>query len=184
MKLSKPTLINVGLAIVVIGGGVAALLVANPITAATSSEATQLTGTVQQGAVTSTITATGPVSAVREVSASFAASGTIATVDIALGQSVEAGQQLGTLDTTDLAAAVSSAYTQQSRARTDLSTAKATLATAQAEAATAAASPTAGSSSKTMCPPERTSVSRKEVRISLTREPPGGYESQIELTEG
>lgn len=143
MKLSKPTLINAGLAIVVIGGGLAAFLVANPITAASNSESTRLTGTVQEGVVASTITATGSVAAVREVSASFAASGTIATVDVALGQTVEAGQQLGTLDTLDLSSAVSSAYTQLSRARSDLGTAKATLATAQAEAA----NPTGGAGS-------------------------------------
>jgi macrolide-specific efflux system membrane fusion protein len=98
MKLPRPLVVNTTLAAVIIAAGAGVYFVANPIAAA-SIETTQLTGTVQQGVVSSTITASGSIAAVRQVSASFSVSGTIATVDVALGSTVTAGQQLGTLVT-------------------------------------------------------------------------------------
>src|SRR4029079_16936340 len=58
--------------------------------------------------------ANGAISPVNSVSPSFAVNGTIATVQVTVGQTVTAGQVLGTLDTTDRRPAVdkaSSAYT-------------------------------------------------------------------------
>ena len=134
MKISRPVLINTSLGIVIAGAIAAGLVILLPAQASTSTEATQLTSTVQQGLVSSTITASGSVAAWREVSANFAVSGTIATVDVALGQAVSEGQQIGSLDPTDLDKEVTSATNTLTRANTDLSTANAAVASAVADA--------------------------------------------------
>src|SRR4051812_23415683 len=103
MKISRPVLINASLGVVIVAAIIGALLFVLPKSASgTDSDTTQLTSTVQQGAVTSSITATGQIAAVKQVDANFSTSGTIASVNVTLGQTVTAGQQLGTLDATDL----------------------------------------------------------------------------------
>jgi macrolide-specific efflux system membrane fusion protein len=134
MKISRPVLINTSLGIVIAGAIAAGLVILLPAQASTSTEATQLTSTVQQGLVSSTITASGSVAAVREVNANFAVSGTIASVDVALGTTVTAGQQLGTLETTALDKEVTSAQTTLTRAKADLVTANTAVTTATADA--------------------------------------------------
>jgi macrolide-specific efflux system membrane fusion protein len=79
--------------------------------------------------VSNTITASGTVAPAREVSASFAVSGTIAAVAVTLGQTVAAGDVLGTLDTTALQRTVNEDQTQLNNAIASLSDAKADLAT-------------------------------------------------------
>jgi macrolide-specific efflux system membrane fusion protein len=130
MQLSKRTIVNSSLGIVVVGALVGAYFVINPPSASTASSDTQLTATVQQGTVSNTITASGTVAPAREVSASFAVSGTIATVAVTLGQTVAAGDVLGTLDTTALQRTVNEDQTQLNNAIASLSDAKADLATA------------------------------------------------------
>ena len=137
MKISRPVLVNTSLGIVIAGAIAAGLVILLPAQANTSTEATQLTSTVQQGVVSSTITASGSVAAVREVNANFAVSGTIATVDVALGTTVTAGQQLGTLETTALDKEVSAAQTALTRAKADLVVANTAVSTATADAASA-----------------------------------------------
>jgi macrolide-specific efflux system membrane fusion protein len=137
MKISRPVLINTSLGIVIAGAIAASLLILLPAQASTSTEATQLTSTVQQGTVSSTITASGSVAAWREVTADFAVSGTIATVDVALGQAVSEGQQVGSLDPADLDKEVTSAANTLTRAKTDLATANAAVASATADASSA-----------------------------------------------
>lgn len=129
MQLSKRTIVNSSLGIVVVGALVGAYFVINPPSASTASSDTQLTATVQQGTVSNTITASGTVAPAREVSASFAVSGTIATVAVTLGQTVAAGDVLGTLDTTALQRTVNEDQTQLNNAIASLSDAKADLAT-------------------------------------------------------
>ena len=116
MKISRPLLINGGLAIVIVGAltGGAFYLFGPAATGASNPTGTKLTSTVQQGTVSQTVSANGAISPLAEVSPSFAVDGTIATVQVSVGQTVTAGQVLGTLDTTDLQTAVdeaSSAYT-------------------------------------------------------------------------
>ena len=130
MQLSKRTILNGSLGLVAIAAMVGVYFVINPPTASTASSATQLTTTVQQGAVSNTITASGATAAASEIAASFAVSGTIATVGVALGQTVAAGATLGTLDPAPLQRAVNEAQTQYNNALAGLSDAKAALATA------------------------------------------------------
>ena len=75
--------------------------------------------------MSSTISASGAIAEVRDVNANFGVSGTIATVDVAVGSTVTAGQTLGTLDTTDLQATESADYTAYVYASQDLTAAKA-----------------------------------------------------------
>ena len=137
MKISRPVLVNTSLGVVIAGAIAAGLIVLLPAQASTSTEATQLTSTVQQGLVSSTITASGSVAAWRQVDAAFAVSGTVASVDVALGEAVSEGQQVGSLDPTDLDKEVTSAANALTRAKTDLATANTAVSEATADASSA-----------------------------------------------
>ena len=127
MKIPRRVLINGGLAVVIVAAlVVAGILLFKPFSASNASATgTQLTGTVQQGTVSSTISASGAIAAMRDVDANFGVSGTIASVAVAVGQTVTAGQTLGTLDTTDLEATVKTDYTAYVYANQDLAAAEA-----------------------------------------------------------
>lgn len=127
MKIPRRVLINGGLAVVIVAALViAGILLFKPFSATNASATgTQLTGTVQQGTVSSTVSASGSISEARNVSADFGVSGTIASVDVAVGSTVTAGQVLGTLDTTDLSATASTDYTAYVYANQDLAAAEA-----------------------------------------------------------
>ena len=127
MKIPRRVLINGGLAVVIVVAlVVAGILLFKPFSATNASATgTQLTGTVQQGTVSSTISASGAIAEVRDVNANFTVSGTVATVDVGVGSTVTAGQTLGTLDTTDLAATESTDYTAYVYANQDLAAAEA-----------------------------------------------------------
>lgn len=140
MKISRPVLVNVSLGVVIVAAVAGSLAFILPSSAsAGTSDTTQLTGTVQQGTVSTSISASGQIAAAREVAASFTVSGTIATVDVALGATVEAGQQLATLDTTDLSAAVTAANKQLTSAKTSRTEAQNAVATANSEQETSSA---------------------------------------------
>ncbi|MEJ1231071.1 MAG: ATP-binding cassette domain-containing protein [Galbitalea sp.] len=132
MKFSRPVVINTVLIAVIVIAAAAVLLVFNPFGGKTASATTQLTGTVEQGVVSTTITATGSIAPVQEVDVSFASSGTIASVAVAPGASVTAGEVLGTLQTADLTTAVTNAQTSLSHAQTILSDDNTALAAAEA----------------------------------------------------
>ena len=133
MKISRPVLVNVSLAVVIALAIAGCIVFLVPKSSATATEATQLTTTVQQGAVSSTITASGSITARSEVTADFEVSGTVKSVDVALGETVKKGQKLGTLvkgdfndaladaeeDLADAQANVTDAYTAISDAESD-----------------------------------------------------------------
>ena len=68
-------------------------------------------GTVRQGNLALTVSGTGPVQA-SLYNLSFATSGTVARIDVKVGQTVKAGQVLAKLDTTSLQNAVNQAQLQ------------------------------------------------------------------------
>ena len=143
MKISRPVLVNSLLAVLVLAALVGGyFVIANPFAETASSSASRLTGTVLAGTVSSSVTASGSIAAVNTVAASFAVSGVIATVNTTLGATVAAGEVLGTLDTTDLAKALTKAKTTLANARSSLSDANTSLAAADA-------SGSGGSSSQT-----------------------------------
>jgi len=131
----RTTLVVVVLAAVIVATGIGVYFIVRPATASQDSSAQQLTTVVRQGTVSSTVTASGSIQPVRTVDASFGVSGTVATVDVELGETVTAGQKLGTLDTTDLRKAVTSAYNNLSDAKADLAAAQTALSEAKAAAA-------------------------------------------------
>ena len=132
MHIGRRTAINTSLGVVVALAAVGTFFVLNPPASSSTGAATQLTATVQQGVVSSTITASGNVTPVQEVSSSFAVSGTIATVAVKPGDTVAAGAVLGTLQTAPLQQTLTDAYAALSQAKTQLSGAKAALAAAEA----------------------------------------------------
>ena len=69
-------------------------------------------GTVRQGNLALTVSGTGPVQA-SLYNLSFAVSGTVAAIDVKVGQTVKAGQVLAKLDTTSLQNAVNQAQLQE-----------------------------------------------------------------------
>ncbi len=126
MKIPRRALINGGLALVIVAALViAGLVVFKPFSATTASATgTQLTSTVQQGAVSSTVSASGAIDPASTTAVSFAVSGTIASVNVAVGQTVTAGQVLGTIDPTDLQTTVNADYQAYVYAGQDLTAAE------------------------------------------------------------
>jgi membrane fusion protein, macrolide-specific efflux system len=119
MKISRPVLVNGILGLVVVAAIVGVIAFVMP-KSASASDTTQLTGTVQQGVVSTSITASGQIAAETEVNANFDVSGTISTITVSLGDTVKKGQTLATVGTSDLNKSLSSA-------KSDLSDAYATL---------------------------------------------------------
>jgi macrolide-specific efflux system membrane fusion protein len=118
MRLSRPVLINGTLGIVIAAAAAGGFLVLNP-PAASGSDSTQLTTTVQQGAVSRTISASGSISPKRELVVDFAVPGTISSVKVAVGDTVKKGTRLGKLETGDLQDAVDAAYSAYTHASDD-----------------------------------------------------------------
>ena len=171
MKISRPVIVNTALAVVVVGalaGGY--LAIANPFAASGTSSASQLTSEVQQGAVTSSITASGAIAAASQVDASFAVSGTIATVDTTLGATVTAGQVIGTLDAADLKKALTKANTSYSNAASSLSDAKQALSQAQADQAAGTGSSQQVSSAKQQVTSAQSSVNDAADAVTTAKE--------------
>jgi membrane fusion protein, macrolide-specific efflux system len=134
MKLSRPAIVNIVLAVLIIVAVIGVLFIVHPFSTSAASSATQLTGTVQQGTVSSTITATGAISPKKEVSASFVESGTISSVSVSLGENVAKGQTIAKLKTSDLNSALADANTKLYRAFSSLQDAQETYDTAKAAA--------------------------------------------------
>ena len=113
---------------------------------AAAAGTTTRTSTAQLGDVSATVAASGQVAAVRAVDADFTTSGTVATVDVAVGQTVTAGQRLGTLDTGDAQDAVDEAQDAYDAAVDDYDDAKTAYADAQSASGTGATGSQGGSS--------------------------------------
>lgn len=91
--------------------------------------------TASTGSVSSQLSLSGSVARVNQVSASFPSSGEVTGVDVAVGDTVSAGQKLATMDTSGLNA--------------DLLSAQADLAQAKAAAATTSTTTSTTTTSKT-----------------------------------
>lgn len=117
---------------------VIALLVGGGSVAYASSSGggpTYRTATAQLGDVEQVLHLTGQLSPVHQLSAAFPTAGTVATVPVHLGELVQAGQTLATLNPTPLQYAVT-------QAQAGLASAQATLAADQSSSAPAAPAPT------------------------------------------
>ena len=146
--------------VVIVAGVVGGVLISHRASA--EPAATTVTREVQASMVTMTdsVTATGTISPKQRADLSFTSSGTVTAVNVAVGDTVTAGQALATIDSTNLQAAVDSAQAAVDAAQSDYDTAvsggvdaritaaKSTLATKQdsltnAQSALAAATLTA-----------------------------------------
>ncbi len=105
-----------------------------------SSSPTYRTSVVATGTVVATLDSVGTITPVNQAALNFNASGTVAAVDVSVGQAVTAGQTLASLDLASLNASVISAQAA-------VASAKATL--ANAEASETDATTSSGSSTAT-----------------------------------
>lgn len=107
------------------------------------------TATVTRGTVTSTVTATGPISAAAAVPLNFKQSGKLTSIDVRVGDQVKAGQVLATLDPSDFEASLQQAQSSLASSQaaynklvqqplpTDIAAAKATVDVAATQLVTA-----------------------------------------------
>ncbi|MFF1530661.1 biotin/lipoyl-binding protein [Cellulomonas sp. NPDC058312] len=132
------------LVLVLVGGGVA-------LAVGGSTDAGYRTATAAPGTVAQTIDATGTVASASRSDRAFSVAGTVAAVDVAVGDTVTAGQVLATLDTTALAEAVDEAEQavadaqQQLEDDIDSQTATSTSSSASAGTSTGTATPSGAS---------------------------------------
>ncbi|GAB4558247.1 MAG: efflux RND transporter periplasmic adaptor subunit [Anaerolineae bacterium] len=94
--------------VVALGAGLIVTRLGGRSAVRTSPEGVQL-ARVERGDLVATVFAVGNVIPVREAHLSFPIAGTVRTVDVAIGDHVEAGQVLATLDTLDLQSEVANA---------------------------------------------------------------------------
>jgi len=123
-------------AVVVIGGTVGGILIANHAKATTNQPQT-ITRDVQAQTITmaTTISATGTIEPTKRADLTFSSSGTVTAVDVSVGDKVTTGQVLATIDQTDLQAAVDSAQAAVDAAQSDYDSAVSSGVTAQINAA-------------------------------------------------
>ncbi|MEK8225922.1 biotin/lipoyl-binding protein [Oerskovia sp. M15] len=84
------------------------------------SATTYRTASATTGEVTQTVAAAGSVASAARADAAFSVAGTVATVEVGVGDSVSAGEVLATLDLTELEDAVESAQETLARAEQTL----------------------------------------------------------------
>ncbi len=130
-------LVGGAIAVVVVGGGGVAALAA---TRGTSTGAEYRTAQVTRGPVAESLTVAGTVQHLNQTTAAFTASGTVTSVAVGVGQAVQAGQVLATIDATTLSAALLAAQATQAKDQAAL---------ANDQAGAASASSGAGSSGTT-----------------------------------
>ncbi|GAA3572469.1 efflux RND transporter periplasmic adaptor subunit [Microlunatus spumicola] len=130
MRRARPTnahprrrwLVVAVVALVLVGGGGA---LAWGLTRGTSTPAaTERTVTASRETVKETVGATGTVEPARRADLTFGASGTVTSVEVAVGDSVAKGDVLATLDDDDLQADLDAAQAELESARDDLTTAE------------------------------------------------------------
>jgi macrolide-specific efflux system membrane fusion protein len=170
MKLSRPAIINIVLAVLIVGAIAAVLIIVHPFSSSATPASTQLTGTVQQGTVSSTITASGAIAPKREVTAAFSVSGTIAAMHVALGDTVVRGETIARLKTADLTSAVATAEKQLTRAYSSLADANTAYASAKKAAAKDPSQAQQASSAKSQVSSAEDQVDSASAAVTTARE--------------
>ena len=96
------------------------------------------------GDVTQTVAVSGTVDRVNRADVSFGTDGTVASLSVAVGDAVSAGQELGSLDTATLQAAADKAQSDVDQAEADLSTASTAVEEEASDSPDDSTSPVAG----------------------------------------
>jgi membrane fusion protein, macrolide-specific efflux system len=117
-------LINAGLGVLLVAGGIWAYTLLKGDSTANASNSTARTAAVQQGRVTDTVTASGTVASAVVMNHNFVTSGTVTSIRVALGAKVVKGQVLARVDDTETAATLQTAKENLSAAYDALSRAK------------------------------------------------------------
>ncbi|NUR93660.1 MAG: HlyD family efflux transporter periplasmic adaptor subunit [Kribbellaceae bacterium] len=102
-------LVNGALGVLLVGGLVWAYLLVNGGGSTPAAASSTRTGTVAQGTVTETVTASGTVASANVMNHNFVTAGTVTSISVALGQKVTKGQVLAKVDDTETAAALTTA---------------------------------------------------------------------------
>jgi multidrug efflux pump subunit AcrA (membrane-fusion protein) len=123
-----------------IGGGSVAY-------ASKSDHRSYVTAAVTKGSVQQLLDLTGSVARVHQANASFAVSGTVASVSVKVGDIVQAGQELARLDPTSLRAAVLDATATLAQAKATLSSDEAASSSTPTNRSTSTPSASTGNSS-------------------------------------
>ncbi len=129
MPLRRRTLLING-ALVVVLAGIA--VVGWTTLASGSSTPTGRTAKVQKGTVLATVAATGAVISPGDVGVSFSSTGTVTTIDVAVGDKVRKNQVLATIDDLSARQALAAARGSLANAQSQLATAEGTQTPTQA----------------------------------------------------
>ncbi|MBR7832314.1 biotin/lipoyl-binding protein [Actinospica durhamensis] len=122
-RSSRRAALNSGLAVVLVGAGVAAYLEVGSDTTASASSFTRM-ATVSRGTVLAQVSASGNLALAAQSSLAFGASGKVTAVDVTVGQTVKAGQVLATVDPTAANLALTEAKEQLTVAQDNLAKAQ------------------------------------------------------------
>ncbi len=138
-RLRRRTWIIIGSAVVVVGAAVG--IVFGVVLPSTTAEAQTIetTATASLETMEQSVSATGTLTPLVDEDVSFAAAGTVLTVEVAEGTVVSAGQQLATIDTLQLNATLLSAKATLAEAEAQLDGASTSTARAAASASVAVA---------------------------------------------
>ena len=126
-----------GCSLAVLGAGTYLVVDALPSQAATSG---MRTATVATGSVTQSISLSGSVERVDQVTAAFRTTGTVTSVKVTVGDDVEAGDVVAVMDTADLGRAVTVAQANLVAAQAALDAAGSTSSSSSTSTETSAAS--------------------------------------------
>jgi macrolide-specific efflux system membrane fusion protein len=129
----KRLLLDLGLVVVLVALGVGAYLMFSGD--GDGAGAQVVTATVAHGNVRSTVSASGTVGSPRTVGANFVTGGTVADLDVEVGEHVSSGQVLAQVDDSSFRVALQSAYAGVESAEAGLVSAQASLVSAQASLA-------------------------------------------------
>ncbi|HZM79227.1 MAG TPA: efflux RND transporter periplasmic adaptor subunit [Candidatus Limnocylindrales bacterium] len=119
----KTLMVNIVLGALLVAGGVVAYLMVTGDKPATATSVR--TVAVQQGTVTSTVTADGTVGSATSMSADFVTAGRVSAINVKLGDTVAAGTVLATVDATEPNAELATAKKNLTAAKEALSRADA-----------------------------------------------------------
>jgi multidrug efflux pump subunit AcrA (membrane-fusion protein) len=151
------------------------------------SSAAQRTATVAYGTVQSSVSASGNVSVATSAAANFAASGTLGSLNVRVGDFVKAGQVLARLDPTAAEAALETSKASLAQAQNNLATAKAgpTASQQASNASSLQQSQAQVSSAQAQLASDRSTLAAAEKQLQTDRAlgcPPAGSTSSVSST--
>lgn len=165
MKKSSKVWLGVGIASVVVVGGVVTAVALQP---EPDPRELLLTEMIEVRTVTTTVAASGEVRATEQRGVKFAVAGEVLSVAVEEGESVAAGDTLATIDSSDLEAAVTAARSSVASARDGVSLAN--LAEAQAQQAINTADQALAAAAQALATAKDATTNRREAIDTAERQ--------------